>query len=397
MIGVLALAAAASCGGTTTETTTGETRTPSSDEEWPSRLVTSEGSGPALYLSEGADSPAIGYVSAGVPVRIGRAPVGDRVYVMVDGPLKVRGWLSIARLAARVQQKGRVRGTPTYVAPNDLVGVRGSAGDGIMRIEVRPWLGQANAPALGPFLGEYPTDRLGADEVTGADAAGPEPGEPKSLPAGQEVQVFDRPNGDVVATLPALDPPLVVELVAARGEWSAVRVGTGPYLVGYTNVELSPAEALPTRAPTPATPAGDVPERLAAEDTRPLWKVPAGTRLRFDDSVIAVFEQDGWAREMNRYDTGEVDVFVAVDDTVAVRGMARSEDLVAIEGQSAGGSEQQQPAPAPAPAPQPAPAPAPAQQPQQQPANSGGGLQPAAPSVGTGGSTQPGNPAPTGP
>jgi hypothetical protein len=343
-------------------------------------------------LSEGADSPAIGYVSSGVPVRIGRAPAGDRVYVMVDGPLKVRGWLSIARLAARVQQKGRVRGTPTYVAPNDLVGVRGSAGDGIMRIEVRPWLGQANAPALGPFLGEYPMDRLGAEEVTGEAAAGPDPGEPRSLPAGQEVPVYDRPNGEVAATLPALDPPLVVELVAARGEWSAIRVGTGPFLIGYTNVELAAAEALPTRPDTLSATGDGIPERLAAEDTRPLWKVPAGTRLRFDDSVIAIFEQDGWAREMNRYDTGEVDVFVAIDNTVAIRGMARADDLVAIEGQDGGGEQQgqeeeeeeQAPAPAPAPTPQPA-------------TPSDGGLQPAAPSVGTGGATQPGNAAPTGP
>jgi hypothetical protein len=126
-----------------------------------------------------------------------------------------------------------------------------------------------------------------------------------------------------------------------------------------------------------------VPERLAAEDTRPLWKVPAGTRLRFDDSVIAVFETDGWAREMNRYDTGEVDVFVAIDNTVAIRGMARAEDLVAIEGQS-GEQEEEAPAPAPAPAPEPAPP-------------SDGSLTPAAPSVGTGGATQPGNAAPTGP
>jgi hypothetical protein len=120
-----------------------------------------------------------------------------------------------------------------------------------------------------------------------------------------------------------------------------------------------------------------VPERLAAEDTRPLWKVPAGTRLRFDDNVIAVFEAEGYAREMNRYDTGEVDVFVAVDDTVAIRGMLRADDLVAIEGQT--------PTPDPTPAPTPAPAPAPA-----------GGLEPAAASPSDSGTTAPGGLAPAG-
>jgi len=370
-----ALTILGACGGTTTEVVPDEVET-TGDEAWPTHLVTSAGSGPALYLSEGADSPAIGYISEGVGVRIGRPPEGDRIYVMVDGPIKVRGWLPIARLAARIQQRGRVRGTPTSVGVNDLVGVRGVAADGLMRIEVRPWLGQANAPSLGPFLGEYPMDRLGADEVTGAAAAGSEPGEARSLPPGQEVSVYERPGAAVVATLPAVDPPLVVELIQARGEWSAVRVGTGPFLVGYVDVPLGTADALPTRPEAVPTATGAVPARLAAEETRPLWKVPAGTRLRFDDKVIAVFEAEGWAREMNRYDTGEIDVFVAVNDDVAIRGMVREEDLVEIEGQS--GTSPPAAAPtAPAAAPAPAPAPAP------------GGLAPAGASPGAPGSTAP--------
>lgn len=366
------------CGGTTTEVVPDGAEASPDDGTWPSHLVTSAGTGPALYLSEGADSPAIGYISEGVGVRIGRPPEGDRIYVMVDGPIKIRGWLPIARLAARVQQRGRVRGTPTSVAANDLVGVRGTAGEGLMRVEVRPWLGQANAPSLGPFIGEYPTDRLGADEVVGADAAAGERGEARSLPPGQEVPVYAAPGEDVVATLPAVDPPLVVELVQSRGEWSAVRVGTGPTVVGYVNVPLGPADALPVRpAPETAVP-GAVPSRLAAEETRPLWRVPAGTRLRFDDKVIAVFEAEGYAREMNRYDTGEIDVFVAVDEDVAIRGMVREEDLVEIEGQS--GTSPPTAAPATTPAANPAPAPTP------------GGLAPAGASAGAPGTAAPSAP-----
>ena len=355
------LIGAAACGG---GAATGEGESGAgSSAEWPSELVTGDGSGPALYLSESADSPAVGYVSPGVVVRIGRQPVGDRVSVMVQGPLTVRGWLSLSRLAARITRGGRVRGTPTSVGVNDIVGVRGMSEPGILRVEVRPFLGRANAPSLGPFVGEYPVSRVGAAEVTAPDDA--ERGEPHALAQGMEVPLYSRPNGDVVATLPALDPPLVVDVVAEHGDWKAVRVGLGPYLIGYVNAPLTPAEAPEDSLEMTATgEASAIPERLAAESTRPLWRVPAGTRVRFNDKVVARFEQDGWAREMNRYaETDEVDVFVAVNDEVAVRGMVHSADLRAIEAENE--PEPALPsAPPPAtvpPPPPPTPAPAPAQ------------------------------------
>ncbi len=128
-------------------------------EGWPGELLTDEGTGPALYLHEGANSAAVGYVSPGIRVRISGAPEGDRVPVRISGPLKVRAWLTVSRLAARVQQRGRVPGTPAYVGPNDLVGIRGDAGDGNLRIEVEPWLGRANAIRDGSIVargGEHP-------------------------------------------------------------------------------------------------------------------------------------------------------------------------------------------------------------------------------------------------
>jgi len=323
-----ALALLVGCGG-------GEEGRRSSDrpEGWPAELLTGEGTGPAIYLHEGANSPAVGYVSAGVHVRISGAPEGDRIPVRIDGALKVRGWLAMSRLAARVQQRGKVSGTPAYVGPNDLVGVRGDAGDGNLRVEVAPWLGRANAMTLGPFVGEFPADRLAALEVD-PNAEPPTPGEPATLPAGAEVQVYDRPGGSVVATLPALDPPLTVVVIRDRGEWKGVRVGVGPYLVGYMNAALTPAESAPAAGGIvgEAARTGALPERLAAEADRPLWSAPAGTRIRFDGRTVAILAEDGWAREMNRYDTGEVDVFVAVNDQVAIRGMVRGGDLREAEG-----------------------------------------------------------------
>jgi hypothetical protein len=239
----------------------------------------------------------------------------------------------MSRLAARVLMRGKVSGTPAYVGPNDLVGVRGDAGGGNLRVEVAPWLGRANAMTLGPFVGEFPADRLAAEEV-GPDAEPPSPGEPATLPVGAEVPVYDRPGGAVVATLPALDPPLTVVVVRDRGEWKGVRVGVGPYLVGYMNAALTPAASAPEAGGVvgDAARAGAMPERLAAEADRPLWSVPARTRIRFDGRTVAILAEDGWAREMNRYDTGEVDVFVAVNDEVAVRGMVRAADLREAQG-----------------------------------------------------------------
>jgi hypothetical protein len=41
-----------------------------------------------------------------------------------------------------------------------------------------------------------------------------------------------------------------------------------------------------------------------------------------------MLSKDGFAREMNRYeDDGEVDVFVAADDAVAVRGIVQIDAL----------------------------------------------------------------------
>jgi hypothetical protein len=153
-------------------------------------------------------------------------------------------------------------------------------------------------------------------------------------------------------------------VVNTRGEWKAVRVGVGPYLIGYVNAELVASQAVADVLSSAETAASTgVPERLLAESTRPLYRVPAGAQVRFDDKVIAKLEVEGWAREMNRYDTGEVDVFVAVNDDVAIRGMMRADDLTPAEetpreAPAEGGATTPE-APAPAPAP-PAPAPAPA-------------------------------------
>ena len=48
----------------------------------------------------------------------------------------------------------------------------------------------------------------------------------------------------------------------------------------------------------------------------------AGTEVIFDGRVIARLNQPGWARELRRFAAyQQSDVFIAVDDAVAVRGL----------------------------------------------------------------------------
>ncbi len=327
---------AAACGGSSPEVNTSSSG--SEPSGWPTEFVTGPGTGPALYLHEREDAPAIGYVSEGVRVSIYEPPRGDRVRVRIRGPLKVRAWLSSSRLAARVMRRGKIRGTPAYVGPGDLVQVLGPADDpGRLNVEVTPWFDRLPTASLGPYTGTFPRVGLSAEPVPGG-AEPPREGTSHVLPAGQEVPIYDKPDGAVVATLPALEPPLPVEVLRERGAWKGVRVGDGPYVVGYVNAELQPATGESEQTgPSPDGTAskiapGEIPQRLQAEEGRTLWRLPEGSKVRFQGQTIAIVASSGFAREMNRFeDTGEVDVFAAVDNDVAVRGMVRLTDLQAAE------------------------------------------------------------------
>jgi hypothetical protein len=301
---------------------------------WPTTFVVGPGSGPALFLGPAADAPPMGYVSAGAQVELAGPPEGDRIPVIIPGDLEARGWLPLSRLAARIQERGRVAGAPGYVGPGDVVRVLGAADEGLMRIELRPPLREGHAlPAMEAV---YPAARLGARRLGPADAPGPNPGTPMALPLGQTVDVYDRPDGEVVASLPALDPPLRIVVLVENGPWKGVRVGTGPYLTGFIKDALTPAEA-PEKAPVDplahARSDGPVPIRLMAEPDRPLWRLEAGARITFGDKTIGIAHEGALAREMARHGaTDQVDVFVAQGDTVAVRGMVDTDALKTAEG-----------------------------------------------------------------
>ncbi|MBX3271153.1 MAG: hypothetical protein KF729_12880 [Sandaracinaceae bacterium] len=298
--------------------------------DWPRVLVVGPGTGPALFLGHAQDAPAVGYLSAGARVRLESNVVNGRVEVLVGGALATKGWVPVSRVGAYAQQRGRVEGTRTYVGPGDFLGILGaSETPGQMRVEVRPWLGGGNF--LGPFVGTYPADQL-RDAPPGEDAEGVTPADCYRLPPGQTVTVDESPRGEPVATLPALDPPLSVAVLRAQGDLFGVRAGYGPYVTGYVRGSLSPCEG-----PMP----GPAPVVAASTDGRPVWmrlesgplhRVASGARVRFQNRTIARLRGEGWARELGRQDGGLVDVFLAVDDAVAIRGLVREGDLTLVEG-----------------------------------------------------------------
>ncbi|MCB9592630.1 MAG: hypothetical protein H6719_07850 [Sandaracinaceae bacterium] len=306
--------------------------------DWPRVLVIGPGSGPAIYLGHAEDAPAVGYLNPGTRVRLESNVVNGRVEVLVGGQLATKGWVPLPRVGAYVQERGRIEGTRAYVGPGDFVGILGQASPGQMRVEVRPWLGGGNF--IGPFVGTYPADQL-ADHPPEGEVEGVTPGECYHLPAGQTLSVDESADGNPITNLPALDPPLSVTVLRARNDLFGVRAGYGPYVTGYVRGALERcAGEMP--APEPMAPAsdGERPVWMRLE-SGPLHRVASGARVRFHGRTIARLRGEGWARELGRQDGGLVDVFLAVDDAVAIRGLVREADLTLVEGG------------APAPAPEP--------------------------------------------
>ncbi len=297
--------------------------------DWPRVLVVGPPArNPALYLGPDADSPAFGYVNPGVRIRLESGPQQGRIEALVAGPLPTKGWIPLDRVSAIAQQRGRVRGTPFYLGPNDYVTVLGPDGEGQMRVAVRPWLGDGTF--LDPHVGTFPANQLASRTVNPATVESPTEGQCYQLPPGQTVPVYDRPGGQPVASLPAQDPPLSVVVLRERAPWYGVRAGYGPYVVGYVQANLTPCPG-PRPAPTPMTPAseGGMPYWMN-EESGPLFRVAANTPVSFGQQVIGRLRTEGWARKLGMQGD-QVDVFVAVDDDVALRGLVPESALTPVE------------------------------------------------------------------
>jgi hypothetical protein len=309
--------------------------------ELPRVLAIGPGTGPALFMGSGESAPAFGYLNPGVRVRLESGVQNGRVEVLVAGPLPTKGWVPVDRLAAYVQERGRVDGTPFYVGPNDLVNLLGpGAEEGQMRIAVRPWLG--GQTFLEPRVGTFNAELLADRPVEAGTVEAPTEGQCFRLPAGQSVPVYERPSGEPALNLPPQDPPATVVVLRDRAPWYGIRAGYGPYVVGYVQVPLTPCEG-PRPAPEPMVPApaGEAPSWMAQERGN-LYRVAAGTRVTFgrdpDGSprTIARLREQGWARELRRQDGDQIDAFIAVNEDVALRGLVPESALTLVQaGESA--------------------------------------------------------------
>lgn len=300
---------------------------------WPSVLVARGGNDPALFAGPDDNAPAFGYLSEGVRLRVDCPPSNGRVAVTVGGALVVHGWVPLSRTMVYAAQRGRIDGTPVFLGENDPIGLTSAESDGTFRVDLRPRLGREGAGDLGPFSGSVSADLLrDRPSFDGVDP-GLSAGEPMRLPAGTAVRVFDRPNGEVIATLPVLDPPLTVVVIRSRDGWNGVRVGVGPYLVGYIEGTLEPStmEALGTRpgAPDNGVEEGAMPGRIAREDDGTLVRIAAGTEVFFYGEDVGRARGQAWGREFSR-DGDDVDVYLAVDDGVALRGIVPAASVTPV-------------------------------------------------------------------
>jgi hypothetical protein len=285
------------------------------------RAVLHVGDGPALFARGSQLTRPVGFVRD-ADVRILRVGPGGIADVVVEGGLEVRAEARVDALALRVQRRGQLRGTPVFLAPGDVVQVVG-VGEKPERLRVRaaPRVGGLTRQA---YEGTYPMAGLAA-EPPPSSAAGPEPGTRFELAPHTPLTLCDRAGGTASAVLPATEAALPVEVLFEEAGFRAVRVGEGPYLVGFTDAPLSPASAAAAAPAEQASGAG-VPRALAREPGE-LVRVSVGTELSFDGQPLARFRRPGFARVLKRFDNGEVDVFAAVDDQVAVRGLVRADRL----------------------------------------------------------------------
>lgn len=288
---------------------------PPAAPSFPLQLITGEGEGPALFVDAGGTTAGVGYISAGVPIEVLEPPANDRVLVRIRGGMRVRAKMVATRLAAVVQRRGRIRGTPVYVGPGSRVRVLGFEADGRTRVSASVQIGSRTVT----FEGTYPTVGLGATrpEVTPDLMA---PGEVQVLHATTPVPLYDAPNGTVVETLPIGDH--ICRLVQTQDGFHSVIVGDGdgPYLAGFVQGELM--GLLRVASPPTAPAVGAFPRRLRSDAELPLVHLAAGTRVTFEGETIALLDRPGYARVIERHaETNEADVFVAVDDDLAVRGM----------------------------------------------------------------------------
>lgn len=325
--------------GTSAEAGGSQRSTESRGGELPPTARITEGRGPSLYLGPDAGSPAFGYLTAGVVVELAGELEGSRVLARVRGGMRVRGYVPVHRLEFLSLTRGRVRDTPVYLGGGDPVKLLGYADEpGRVRVAVSPAIvsregARVNVPR---YEGSFPVAALGGEAPDHPPAL---PGRPILIRAEHALPVFDETGSERLLTLPPNHHFEAYEVRRDEGR-IAILLGSGPYLAGYLHhgeIIADPSPRTPPHATKERAPAnaarGELPERIRRDESSgPLRRVKPATRVAFDGVTIASIDAPAYAREMARYvETGEVDVFVAVDDQVAIRGMIPADAIESVD------------------------------------------------------------------
>jgi hypothetical protein len=282
---------------------------------------------PAIYAGPEEDAPRFGYLRPGVRMRVEGEAQNGRVEVTLAGALATRAWVPLERLALYAQRSFRLEGTRAYVGANDLVEVVTTNEDGSYRIRVRPWLGGHDY--LGPFEGTVPADAL-ADRPTEGEVEPLRAGECFTSPSGVTAPVYANRERESLGELPAVEGGIPVTVMRQGGGWFGARVGFGPYVLAYLQGDYVACGG-PTPAPRPRFAPAEVADRPAWMDGHAgeLLRVASGTRLQVREQTVARLRAEGWARRNGEMDGG-IDVFVAVNDDVALRALAPAEALTPV-------------------------------------------------------------------
>lgn len=320
-----------------------------------------EHEGPTLFGGTGRSSAGYAWIDPGTVVSVRGGVRRGRARTVVNGPLRVRGWVDVDSLGATVLRRGRARGTPIYFSPGDYVGLRSAAGE-TAEIEATARFAHPRLPRSATFIGTFPLAQLGAGGAGSGE--GPTAGRPVLLR--HATGLHAQPGGATVLwDIPRVTPPLPAVVLRERDGWAGVRIGIGPYLVGYVPTSafaatadeggrkqggpevLDPWATESSRRSTEpavadpwdraddeggAAPVPDdlLPPRLRAAVLRPVWRIPSGTRVLVRGVVVAIFDEPGYGVELAG-DGDEVEVLAGCDASVTVRGRVARAGLTPAE------------------------------------------------------------------
>lgn len=291
------------------------------EPQWPQYIVTLDEA--PIYPDVGIDLE-IGRIAPRVQIEpTARWDGAGIIGVHVPGAMEVWGATQTRVLGAMVCKAGALPGAPVYAARGDLLDLIAPAPGEVVvraRVQLRAAGGEQK------FELRVPVGILCAVPPEGGVEP---PGTPVSVRPGLPVSLLEKPGGGkTVHILPASELGWVVRKLGVSGEHSHVLLGEGPYLDGW--VRTASIEEGAGGLAASASP-GEIPLALrdgAWPGGEPLQRVLAGTDVRLGAQRLARLRQAGWAR-VKRREGGNVQVVVAVDDTVRVEGLVSTASVAA--------------------------------------------------------------------